>query len=244
MIHLDDIGEQTGDGRRSHTMAVPIALTTILTLVFLTPLSALAAPSAGFQERAPLLAERIIQKYGDMIDIAALLHDEDENLIASVIVVESEGNPTATSKVGAKGLMQLMPPTAKAMGAKDPTDPLDNILAGTKYIKHLKEDYGFTTEEALVAYNMGPTRAKRWLSQYDPEDNGYAQKVLYVFSLLEEEKENVPEKTEVAKKSGVAQAISAITEGAAPMLTKPRALSSAFPPIGVSAARRPEIVTE
>ncbi len=242
MLQLDDFGEQTGTKRRSHLIVALVAL-----LAFTLPAVTLAAPSVGFKDRVPALAQKTIDNYGEMINIAALLHDEDGKLIASVIVVESEGNPKAVSGRGAQGLMQLMPPTAKAMGALDAREPMDNILAGTKYIKHLKEDYGFTTEEALVAYNMGPTRAKRWLSQYDATDFAYVQKILYVYNILAQEEEKSLAKAapvELVDPSAIDRALDAFSEGAKPLWTKPQTISMAFLPVGMTSPRRTEVVTE
>jgi len=148
------------------------------------PITASAYALSYFKRESPKQAEKTLVKYGEMINIAALLHDFDEKMILSVIVVESEGHPGAVSNRGAQGLMQLMPGTARAMGAKDPSEPFQNILAGTKYLKSLEDIYGFDMRESLVAYNMGPSRAKRWLSQYEPEDSLYVQKVMHIYGLL------------------------------------------------------------
>lgn len=213
--------------------------------LFLPPMSVQAADV--FNGRLPTLVERTVDKYGTYIEVAALLHDEDVKLITSVIVVESEGNTGAVSHKGAQGLMQLMPATAVAMGARNPRDPMDNILAGTKYIKHLKDDYGFTMEEALVAYNMGPTRAKRWLSEYEPRDFIYTRKVMAVYSYLEKE-----EKEKLAREEGddnatllaIERAFRAIEMKARPMLTKPRSLSAATAPEGLRNDSSVDVVTE
>jgi|GEM_PF-6690979 len=153
-------------------------------LCLLAPLSALAS-TPYIIKNADAFLDNIHEEYGQMISIAALLHDYDPKMIAAVIVVESEGRKLALSNKGARGLMQLMPGTAKAMGAKDPKDPFQNILAGTRYLKELADSYGFhNSGDALVAYNMGPSRAKRWLSQYDSAEYGYVKNVMYVHELL------------------------------------------------------------
>lgn len=241
MIQIDGFGERSGAKRCSHAIAALVAL-----LILTLPTFTFAAPSADFRGRASILAQKTLNSYGEMIDIAALLHDEDKNLIASVIVVESEGNTRAVSRRGAEGLMQLMPATARAMGAKDPKEPMDNILAGTKYIKHLRQDYGFTTAEALVAYNMGPTRAKRWLSQYEADDFGYVQKVLFVYDVLKDEEEEALalQHGPVENKNVLSLAIRAVADGAKPLLTKPRLFSLASLPVGMHNDRRQELITE
>lgn len=153
---------------------------------FSAPQHALAVASLSYLERnTSAFAETIAAKYGEMINVAALLHDYRPSLIMALIIVESEGRHDAISRKGAIGLMQLMPATAKAMGVKDPADPFQNILAGTKYLRELERNYGFTsTNEALVAYNMGPTRARRWLSEYSPESYAYVERILFVEQLL------------------------------------------------------------
>ena len=172
--------------------------------------------------------------YGEMIDIAALLHDYDPKMITAVIVVESEGKNLALSNKGARGLMQLMPGTAKAMGASDPKDPFQNILAGTKYLKELEERYGFAnTGEALVAYNMGPSRAKRWLSQYDPAEYGYVKKVMYVYDVLTQQE---LESNKIASNPTKDLRPSIFAQGV-PLFTRPRSLSLLTQPFSDSAIR-------
>lgn len=163
-----------------------IILAIIVTHAFFAPLTASAVASLAYLERhTPRFAEEIAEKYGEMINVAALLNDYDPRLITALIIVESEGRNDAVSRKGAIGLMQLMPGTARAMGVKDPTDPFQNILAGTKYLRDLERNYGFaSTYEALVAYNMGPTRARRWLSEYDPQSYAYVERVAFVERLL------------------------------------------------------------
>jgi membrane-bound lytic murein transglycosylase MltF len=159
-------------------------------------------------------------------------------MILAVIIVESEGNTQATSHKGAQGLMQLMPLTAKAMGAKDAKEPFQNILAGTKYLKQLEERYGFDSpQEALVAYNMGPTRAKRWLSQYQPEEYGYVQKVMYVYEVLSKQDRRA-EHIALLGTQKIAAVEDEMNGVAKPILTKPRSLSLANLPLTLPVLRR------
>lgn len=83
----------------------------------------------------------------------------DAALVKAVIDHETGGtwSNTATSKKGARGLMQLMPATARELGVKDRTNPIENIRGGTRYLKQQLDRFG-DTALALAAYNWGPSR--------------------------------------------------------------------------------------
>ena len=87
-------------------------------------------------------------------------YNVDPALIKAIIRVESSFNPKAVSYKGAKGLMQLMPVTLKAMGVRDPFDPEFNIEAGVRYFKKLLIMFDNNIELALAAYNAGVTRVR------------------------------------------------------------------------------------
>ncbi|MGA3204622.1 MAG: lytic transglycosylase domain-containing protein [Bryobacteraceae bacterium] len=90
-----------------------------------------------------------------MVDKAAKAHDVDPLLVHSIIKVESNYNVHAVSNKGAEGLMQLTPSTARMLGVSDSFDPQQNIEAGVKYLKYLKDLYQ-DDKLALAAYNAGP----------------------------------------------------------------------------------------
>jgi hypothetical protein len=90
------------------------------------------------------------------IQEAATVHGMSPSLIRAVIQTESRFNPLAVSRVGAQGLMQLMPTTARHVGIENPFDPRENILGGTKYLSTLLDRFKGNTAKALAPYNAGP----------------------------------------------------------------------------------------
>src|SRR5688572_13415046 len=96
-----------------------------------------------------------------IIQEAAATHGVDADLIRAVIQTESQFNPTAVSPVGAAGLMQLMPKTARSLGLEDPFNPRENVFTGVKYLSQLLDRYNGNTAIALAAYNAGPGNVAR-----------------------------------------------------------------------------------
>ena len=94
--------------------------------------------------------------YGDMIQSAAKKYSVDADLVFSVIAAESNFNPRAISRRGARGLMQLLPATGTRFGVKDIFDPAQNIDAGTQYLRDLMARYQGDLVLTLAAYNAGP----------------------------------------------------------------------------------------
>ena len=87
-------------------------------------------------------------------------HDIDPALVKAIIMAESGYNPNAVSKRGAKGLMQLMPSTAEALGVEDAFNPEQNISGGVRYFKLLVNRFDGDVKLALAAYNAGPQRVE------------------------------------------------------------------------------------
>jgi len=102
----------------------------------------------------------ILARYGRYIDQAATETNLDSALIASVIEVESRGDPRAVSHSGAKGLMQLTDSTAREMGVSDVFNPQANIRGGSRYLRKMLDRYG-DLKLALAAYNAGPGNVDR-----------------------------------------------------------------------------------
>ena len=111
----------------------------------------------------PALRMPLIQApYGDMIQSAAKKYSVDADLIFSVIAAESNFNPRAISRRGARGLMQLLPATGTRFGVKDIFDPAQNIDAGTQYLRDLMARYQGDLVLTLAAYNAGPGAVERY----------------------------------------------------------------------------------
>jgi hypothetical protein len=112
------------------------------------------------------------------IQEAAALHGVSPDLVRAVVQTESQFNPLAVSPVGAQGLMQLMPNTAKSVGLDDPFDPRQNVIAGAKYLSMMLERFNGNTALALAGYNAGPNNVKRYRG-IPPfrETRGYVKKI-------------------------------------------------------------------
>lgn len=101
-------------------------------------------------------------KFNDSIQVAATIHQLDPALIRAVIHAESGFQPTAVSKQGARGLMQLMPATARELGLKNSFDSHSNILAGSAYLAKLLQSFNGDIRLASAAYNAGPSAVAKY----------------------------------------------------------------------------------
>jgi soluble lytic murein transglycosylase-like protein len=81
------------------------------------------------------------------------------SLLVATAYEESRMNPGAQSRAGAKGLLQLMPRTARELRLRG-DDPATNVLAGARYLRQMIDRFG-STDLALAAYNAGPTAVAR-----------------------------------------------------------------------------------
>jgi soluble lytic murein transglycosylase-like protein len=89
-------------------------------------------------------------------------HEVDPALVKAIIMAESGYNPNAISKKGAKGLMQLMPSTAQALGVEDAFNPEQNISGGVRYFKQLVNRFDGDVKLALAAYNAGSKKVRHY----------------------------------------------------------------------------------
>lgn len=96
-----------------------------------------------------------VDNYNPIIQRASVIYGVDVALIKSVIERESKFDPYAVSSKGAKGLMQLMPSTAKLYGVKNPYNPVENIMTGTFHLRYLIDKYKGNLTLAIAAYNGG-----------------------------------------------------------------------------------------
>jgi soluble lytic murein transglycosylase-like protein len=122
----------------------------------------------------------LIQRYSPIIEVASHAYGVDTALVHAVISAESAYNPSATSRAGAKGLMQLMPDTAKRYGVKNIMDPSDNIHGGVHYLRDLLVMFNGNIELAVAAYNAGENAVIRYGNKIPP----FAETVHYVPKVL------------------------------------------------------------
>ncbi len=135
---------------------------------------------------SPELAETITLA----VENASAEFDLNPWMIVSLIRVESMGDPTAVSKVGALGLTQIMPRTGKEIAEDlhlaeyDLFDPATNVRMGSYYLGQLLERFEGNERAALAAYNYGPTAVSRMLRNGEPIPKVYAGKILQSLASL------------------------------------------------------------
>lgn len=116
-------------------------------------------------------------RFGYIIDHASMTYGVNPELIKAVIKTESDFDANCTSPKGAMGLMQLMPETARELGVKNCYNPVENITAGTRYLKSLLDRYEGNINLALAAYNWGMGNVERHNGRLPQETRTYIARV-------------------------------------------------------------------
>jgi hypothetical protein len=122
------------------------------------------APEAGTETAVVDQDENSLDgtPYGEIIAAASEAHGVNPMLVRALIQVESKFRPTARSRKGAMGLMQLMPSTVREYNLRNPFEPKANIEAGIKHLKTLIDRFGSSIELGLAAYNAGPGAVEKF----------------------------------------------------------------------------------
>jgi len=101
-------------------------------------------------------------RYDSLIKAVAAEHGVDPALVKAMVQAESAFDPSAESRAGAQGLMQVLPETASRFAVEDLFDPGQNLEAGVLYLKHLIDLFDGNVTMAVAAYNAGPNRVRRY----------------------------------------------------------------------------------
>lgn len=137
----------------------------------LTAIRVEPAPSESKPQQSPKNVQEIVARASERYGV-------DSALIKAVIKAESNFNPSAVSRAGAQGLMQLMPSTARGLGVNDSFNPEQNVMAGTRFLKDMINRYHGNIDSALAAYNWGPGNVDRkGTSSLPQETREYLAKV-------------------------------------------------------------------
>jgi Transglycosylase SLT domain len=133
------------------------------------------APATRLTAPAPVFAsiQRLAQQYS-----------VDPHLVRAIITVESNFDPRAVSRVGAQGLMQLMPDTAARYRVEDPFDPHANLEGGIRYLRDLLRLFPSDLRHVLAAYNAGEGAVQQYggIPPY-PETQRYVERVLALYGV-------------------------------------------------------------
>lgn len=155
-----------------------------------------AEPRSDLPLRSPQRASDSLQvrtsgpaSLAPLVDHAAREHDIDPLLLHSIARVESRHKPEAVSHAGARGLMQVILPTARRFGVEGADqlhDPQTNLQVSARYLKTLQQRFGNDLELVLAAYNAGEGAVEKHGRRIPPyrETQEYVRKVLSEYALL------------------------------------------------------------
>jgi hypothetical protein len=159
---VDGTPSRTAEGRpfvSRHLLGIGVLLLTMVPGYLASRTT--GAHAAPHVRHAPAgLREEVEDTSGDVeidsvIRAVAARYGVSEGLVAAIIEAESEFNPRAVSRTGARGLMQLMPKTATILGVGDPFDPRENIEGGVRHLRSLMDRFEGNLPLVLAAYNAG-----------------------------------------------------------------------------------------
>lgn len=182
-------------GNRPVCASRPSASQQLLAYEDQTPVDAIGSAGLAFSSQAPVARPRVGRvrtapaQYRDVIVAAARRHDIDPDLLQAIMSVESASNARATSPVGARGLMQVMPATGARFGVADPAglyEPETNVHAASAYLKTLQGLFGNNLTLVLAAYNAGEGAVQKYGRQVPPyrETQAYVRNVLARYDQL------------------------------------------------------------
>jgi soluble lytic murein transglycosylase-like protein len=146
----------------------------------------LAAPAFSFDASSTVSAGRTAMSVADLKELIQSVsreHGVDPKLVDALVRVESGYDPTAVSRRGAMGLMQLMPETAERLDVNDPFDPELNIRGGVKEFSRLVDRYSGNLQLALAAYNAGESAVSKYrgIPPYH-ETRDYVSRILTLYT--------------------------------------------------------------
>jgi len=152
-----------------------------------------APPSSKYKlfikERKPRpVKKKPLEKFDKYIEEASKRHKVSFPLLKAVAKVESDFNPKAVSKKGAKGLMQIMPMNFELLKIKDPFNPRESIMGGARYLSQLLNRFRGDVRLAVAAYNAGPDSVERF-QNIPPikETKDYVKKIMKYYALYKKE---------------------------------------------------------
>lgn len=115
-----------------------------------------------YEHKPARLTAKRRDAYDDVIARAATRWQVEFALVKAVVHAESAFDPEAVSRAGARGLMQLMPSTARLLHVADIHDPEENINGGARYLRMMLDRFRGDVRNALAAYNAGPANVQKY----------------------------------------------------------------------------------
>jgi LysM repeat protein len=144
--------------------------------------------------------ERKASRFKKAINHAAKKHGVNRDFIKAVIAVETCFRPNARGSLGEKGLMQLMPATARKMGVKNGYNSWQNVDGGTRYLKYLLRRFNGNKRYAAAAYNGGPGAVSRTKGPRFPQVRKYSRHVMRAYHKMNGVKDFSSKKSQRNKK--------------------------------------------